>query len=152
MSRVIINTDGGSIGNPGPAAIGIVVKIQNLKSEVKNYSKFIGETTNNIAEYQAVIFGLNKLKRLIGKTKTRQTEVEIRSDSKLIVNQLNGTYKIKHRELFPLFIEIWNLKQDFKKVDFIYISRKENKPADKLVKKVLAEHKHRKKDLKNLIL
>jgi len=140
MSRVIINTDGGSIGNPGPAAIGIVVKIQNLKSKIKSYSKFIGKATNNIAEYQAVIFGLSKLKRLIGKAKARQTEVEIRSDSKLIVNQLNGTYKIKHQELFPLFIEIWNLKQDFKKVDFIYVSREENKSADKLVKKALAEH------------
>ncbi len=130
MSKTIIYTDGGARNNPGPAAIGIII-------DSKEYSKFLGEATNNEAEYQAVIFALKKVKQLIGKDKSKNAEIEVRSDSELIVSQLNGEYKIKENDLVPFFIEIWNLKQDFAKVDFVQIPREQNKKADLLVNKEL---------------
>jgi len=130
MNKIIIYADGGARNNPGPAAIGVII-------EEKEYSKFLGQTTNNEAEYQAVIFALKKVKQLIGKGKCKKTEIEIKSDSELLINQLNGQYKIKEKNLVPFFIEIWNLKQDFGEVKFSQISREENKRADLLVNREL---------------
>jgi len=130
VNKIIIFTDGGARNNPGPAAIGAIV-------EEKEYSKFIGEATNNEAEYQAVIFALKKVKQLIGKEKCEKTNIEIRSDSELLINQLNGKFKIKEKDLVPFFIEIWNLKQDFNEVKFAQIPREENKKADRLVNREL---------------
>lgn len=132
--KVIIYTDGGARGNPGPAAIGVFLKVGNIE---KKYSEAIGETTNNIAEYKAVIFALKKAKQLIGKKKADEAEIEIRADSELLCKQLNGQYKIKDADLQPLFIEVWNLKQDFKKVSFVHIPREHNKDADRLVNRAL---------------
>lgn len=132
MDKIIIYCDGGSRGNPGPAGIGIY--IPQLKKE---YSKFLGEMTNNEAEYQAAIFALKKIKHLIGGEKAEKAEIEIKMDSELIVNQLNGKYKIKEKSLVPFFIEIWNLKQDFGNVKFIHIPREENREADRMVNKEL---------------
>jgi len=129
-NKLIIYTDGGARGNPGPAAIGVVVGD-------KHYSEAIGNTTNNVAEYKAVIFGLKKAKSLLGGKKAEETEVEVRSDSELIVSQMNGKYKIKEEGLKPLFIDVWNLKQDFKSVIFKHIPREENKKADALVNRAL---------------
>ena len=126
----LIYTDGGSRGNPGPSAIGAVVG-------EKEYGESIGNTTNNVAEYSAVIFALKKAKQLLGNTKAGNTEVELRTDSQLLVNQLNGEFKIKDKGLQPLFIEIWNLKQDFKSVKFVHVMREKNKNADRLVNKAL---------------
>ena len=134
-SKFIIHTDGGSRGNPGPASIGVVIE---GTAETKKYGEYIGETTNNEAEYKAVIFALKKLKQLIGKEKAKsEAEVEIHLDSELLVSQLNGEYKIKEKRLQELFLEIWNLKQDFKKVLFKHISREDNRGADKLVNQAL---------------
>lgn len=130
MNKIIIYTDGGARENPGPAAIGVVIG-------EKEYSKFLGQATNNEAEYQAVIFSLQKIKQLIGKEKSKKTEIEIRSDSELLVSQLNGRYKIKEKDLIPFFIEIWNLKQNFAGVKFTQISREENRQADALVNREL---------------
>ncbi|MEK7634644.1 MAG: ribonuclease HI family protein [Patescibacteria group bacterium] len=132
MDKITIYCDGGSRGNPGPSALGIY--IPQLKKE---YSKFLGQATNNEAEYQSVIFALKKIKHLIGGEKAEKSEIEIKTDSELIVNQLNGEYKIKEKSLIPFFIEIWNLKQDFGKVNFIHIPREENKEADRMVNKEL---------------
>lgn len=132
MDKITIYCDGGSRGNPGPSALGIY--IPQLKKE---YSKFLGKTTNNEAEYQSAIFALKKIKHLIGGEKAEKTEIEIKTDSELIVNQLSGKYKIKEKDLIPFFIEIWNLKQDFGKVNFIHIPREENKEADRMVNKEL---------------
>lgn len=130
MSKFIIYTDGGARGNPGPAAIGAVVG-------EKEYGEAIGKTTNNVAEYKAVVFALKKAKHLLGGKRAAATEVELRTDSELLTRQLNGEYKIKNKELQPFFIEIWNLKQDFKNVKFIQIPRAKNKEADRLVNKAL---------------
>ena len=136
---ITIYCDGGSRGNPGPAAIGVVIEqeVGSLKSGAKEYSKYIGETTNNEAEYQAVIFGLKKLKHLIGGEKAEKAKVEIKIDSELVVNQLSGVYKIKEKTLIPFFIEIWNLKIDFGEIKFTHIPREENKKADWLVNREL---------------
>jgi len=130
MSKFIINTDGGSRGNPGPSAIGAVVG-------EKEYLQSIGNTTNNVAEYSAVIFALKKAKQLLTKAKAKQTNIEVRTDSELLVKQLNGEYKIKDADLQPLFIEVWNLRQDFKSVAFLHVTRDKNKKADSLVNKAL---------------
>lgn len=126
--------DGGSRGNPGPSAIGVVIK---LKDGIKEYSKYLGEATNNEAEYQAVIFGLKKVKHLIGGEKAEKAKIEILMDSELVVNQLSGIYKIKEKDLIPFFIEIWNLKIDFGNIEFRHIPREENKEADRLVNREL---------------
>lgn len=135
MRKIIIYTDGGSKGNPGPAAIGVL--FCNEKGiPFKKYSQYLGNLTNNEAEYQAIIFALKKFKLIFGKKLAKETEIEIRSDSELVINQLKGKYKILEPSLQPLFLEVWNLKLDFKKVKFKLISRKNNKEADKMVKEV----------------
>ncbi len=141
MSKLIIYTDGGSRGNPGDAAIGVVIEMENPKSphgdRVKEYGERIGKATNNIAEYSALIFALKKAKQLIGKEKAEKTDIEVRSDSELMVSQLNGKFKLKEEGLKNPFIEVWNLKQDFKSVRFRHIPREENKKADALVNRAL---------------
>ncbi len=129
-SRILVYTDGGARGNPGPAAIGVVVGN-------KKYGERIGETTNNVAEYKALVFALKKAKQLLGKTKAKQTELEIRTDSELMYMQILGKYKILEPELQQFFLEIWNLKQDFKNVQFKKIPREENKEADRMVNEAL---------------
>jgi len=136
MKRVIIYTDGGSRGNPGPAAIGAI--FCNEKGEIfKKYSEYLGEATNNEAEYQAVIFALKKFKQLFGKKLAGNTEIGLKSDSELLIKQLNGEYKILEEKIQSLFIAIWNLKIDFKNIKFKLISREKNKEADQLVNETL---------------
>lgn len=131
---LIIHTDGGSRGNPGPAGIGVVI---SLSAGEKEYFQSIGNTTNNIAEYSAVIFALKKVKQLLTKNGAKKTHIELRTDSELLVKQLNAEYKIKDADLIPLFINIWNLRQDFALVKFVHVLREKNKAADKLVNKAL---------------
>ena len=136
MQKFIVHTDGGSRNNPGPAALGVV--IANEKGEVlKKYGEYIGETTNNVAEYSAVIFALKKIKSVWGKKNAKNSSIEIFADSELLVKQLNGEYKIEHPNIQPLFLQIWNLKIDFKKVSFSSIPREKNKEADRLVNEAL---------------
>jgi len=141
MKKIIIYTDGGSRGNPGPAAIGTV--FCNERGEIlKKYSQYLGDgLTNNEAEYRAVIFALNKFKSLFGKKLAQNSELEIRSDSELLTNQLNGKYKILTPEIQSFFLTIWNLKLDFKNVKFRFISREKNKEADRLVNEALDNSK-----------
>jgi len=137
MKKIIIYTDGGSRGNPGPSAAGII--FCNEKGEVfKKYSQYLGENfSNNEAEYQAVIFALKKFKSLFGKKLASRTEIELRSDSELLVKQLRGIYRILEPKIQTLFITVWNLRFDFKKIKFTLISRERNKEADRLVNEVL---------------
>ena len=137
MKKIIIYTDGGSRGNPGPGAAGTV--FCNEKGEVfKKYSQYLGENlTNNEAEYQAAIFAFKKFKSQFGKKLALSTEIELRSDSELLIKQLQGLYKILEPKIQTLFITVWNLKLDFKKVKFNLISREKNKEADKLVNETL---------------
>lgn len=137
MKKIIIYTDGGSRGNPGKAAIGVV--FCNEKGDAfKEYAEYLGDNiTNNEAEYKAVITALKKFKAVFGKKIADTSDVELRSDSELMVKQLKGEYKILEPRIQQLFIEVWNLKTDFKKIHFTAISRDKNQKADKLVNQAL---------------
>jgi ribonuclease HI len=128
--KLIIYSDGGARGNPGPAAAGVAITDIQEKT-IARISKYLGKMTNNQAEYHALILGLQKAKALGAK------EVDCFLDSELLVRQLNHKYKIKDKDLVPLFIKIWNLTFDFKKIKFYYITRKRNKEADRLVNEAL---------------
>ena len=132
MEKIIINTDGGSRGNPGEGAIGIVISDEK-GNILKKYGERIGICTNNEAEYKALIFGLKKSKQVIGKDKIKSYEIEVRSDSELLVNQMNGKYKVQDEKIGKLFLEVWNLKVGLPKIIFIAIKRESNKLADKMV-------------------
>lgn len=137
MKKLIIFTDGGSRGNPGPAGIGVVICNEKLQP-IKKYSEFLGEVaTNNEAEYQAVIFAMEKIKALFGKKIAGSSEIEIKSDSEFAVKQLNGEYKVLEPKIQQLFLKAWNLRLDFKKVKFKAISREKNREADELVNEAL---------------
>lgn len=135
MEKYLIHTDGGSRGNPGPSAIGVVIEGDSISK--KEYGEYLGEKTNNQAEYEAVIFALKKLKQIVGSDKANQAAVEIHLDSELIAKQLNGEYKIKEKDMQGYFLELWNLRLDFGRVSFKHIPRDKNKSADKLVNQVL---------------
>ncbi|KKQ23090.1 MAG: hypothetical protein A3G45_02875 [Candidatus Staskawiczbacteria bacterium RIFCSPLOWO2_12_FULL_37_15] len=137
MKKITIYTDGGSRGNPGKAALGVVF-YNEREQIIKKYGEYLGNNlTNNDAEYSAVIFALKKFKALFGKAIAETSEVEIRSDSELMVKQLNGEYKIENEKIQKFFIEIWNLKIDFKSIKFKHIPREKNKEADRLVNEAL---------------
>ncbi|MEI6587607.1 MAG: ribonuclease HI family protein [Candidatus Moraniibacteriota bacterium] len=148
-NKIVIYTDGGSRGNPGPAGIGVWIFAQGESASGgetldKKYGECIGIATNNVAEYAALIFGLKKIKQLLGKDKTRQYEIECRLDSELVVKQLNHEYKLKEEYIQKNFIEIWNLMLDFKSVKFYHIPREENSVADALVNQALdAQYKQK---------
>lgn len=125
-NKLTIYTDGGARGNPGPAGIAYVIYDENNKLIAKN-SKLIGTATNNQAEYQALIFGLEKAKNLKGK------KISCLLDSELVVKQLTGLYKVKDKDLKPLFAKILILTNKFDLVTFKHIPREKNKLADKLV-------------------
>lgn len=130
MTKLIIYTDGGARGNPGPAGIGVA--IYNEKRElIGEYSEYLGETTNNQAEYRAVIAALKKAAELKAK------EIDFYLDSELVVRQLNREYKIKNKDLASLFLMIYNSVLAFKKVTFTHIRREENKHADMLANRAM---------------
>ncbi len=125
MTKLILNVDGASRGNPGSAAIGVTLKDEKnvLVAEI---SEKIGETTNNQAEYRAIIAGLKKAKALGAK------EVLVRSDSELMVRQVLGIYRVKKEELKPLHEEVRRLAGSFTAFQIRNIPREQNREADKL--------------------
>lgn len=133
-NKIEIFTDGGSLKNPGPSALGVVIK---YKGKIKSYKKYLGIKTNNQAEYLAAIFALQKLKQILGKKGAQNSEVIIYTDSQLLANQMSNKWKVEEDELKILFVDLHNLTLDFKKVEFIQIERTQNYLADKLVKEVL---------------
>lgn len=140
IKQITIHTDGGSRGNPGPAAIGFIIDYpdpKTLEQRRKTYGEAIGKATNNEAEYQAIIFALKKAKALVGAIRAKHTPVKIFMDSELIAQQLNGEYKIMNKNMVSLFVDVWNAKLDFQKVEFIHIPREKNQEADRLVNESL---------------
>ena len=127
--KLVLYTDGGARGNPGPAGIG--AQLLEGKKIIWEEGRFIGETTNNQAEYQALIMGLEKARDL------EAMEVECFLDSELLVKQMNREYKVKDKDLAPLFLKVWNLGVNFKKITFTHIPREQNKEADRLVNEAL---------------
>lgn len=134
---VRIYTDGGSRGNPGPSASGAVLKsLKNGKEGevIATASKYLGKTTNNQAEYTAIVIGLEKAKQLGAK------RVEMYLDSELATKQLNGRYRVKDQEIAKRFLEVKNLIHHFERVTFTHVRREKNKEADALVNEVLDRH------------
>lgn len=121
-------TDGGSRGNPGPAGIGCFLKIGN---EVKKYKEYIGETTNNQAEYKALLAGLDLA------NENGIDTLEVFLDSELIVKQVQGKYKVKNPDLKPLFAEVLKKTNNFSSISFAHVYREKNKDADKLVNEAI---------------
>lgn len=130
----IIHTDGGSRGNPGPAAIGVVIE-KNLE-EIAGYGKTIGETTNNVAEYTAVVDALTWMKE----HGQERGEINFFLDSLLVVNQLNGLFKIKDARLRTFVMVIRQLEQEVGGViTYKAVPREQNTRADFFVNKALDE-------------
>jgi len=129
-NRLKIFTDGGARGNPGPAGIGAVILDEHGKV-IKKISEYIGEATNNQAEYQALIAGLTKAKEM------GTLELEVFLDSELVVKQLSREYRVKDKDLAPLFLSVYNISLGFKKIVFKHIRREKNELADKLVNQAL---------------
>lgn len=136
MEKITIYTDGGSRGNPGLSGIGVVIVGVNGKV-LKEVSKFLGKHTNNFAEYEAVVEGLQALKKTLGKS-LKDFDIEVKLDSQLVARQLSGEYQIKEESLFPQFIKIHNMQvKDFPKIKFTYIPREKNKEADRLANEAM---------------
>lgn len=128
--HVIIYSDGGSRGNPGPSASGFVIKDMNNHLLFEG-GKYLGVTTNNQAEYQAVKLALEKALEM------GSLHVQFRMDSLLVVNQLNGIYQIKNRDLWPIHAAIKELAAQFKEISFTHVLREYNTEADAMVNKIL---------------
>lgn len=133
MQKITIYTDGGARNNPGPAGAGAVIVDEN-KKVLRETLKYLGERTNNWAEYEAVILGFEEAKKL----GLKEMEIEFKLDSQLVQQQLTGKYKIKEPTLFEQFVKIHNFQvKDFKSVTFTHISREENKDADRLANEAM---------------
>lgn len=131
---IVIYSDGGSRGNPGPSAAGYII-LDSRQEVIAEGGEYLGITTNNQAEYQGVRLGLQKAKELGYK------KVDFKLDSMLVVNQMKGYYKIKNRELWPINERIRMLMTDFDRVTFTHVNRQFNQLADGMVNKTLDAHK-----------
>ncbi|MDO8514534.1 MAG: ribonuclease HI family protein [bacterium] len=129
--KIVIYTDGGARNNPGPAGVGVVIADGPKKVELK---KYIGERTNNWAEYEAVALALTEAKKrgLAGR------EIEVRMDSELIQRQLTDEYQVKEETLWPQYMKVHNLiVAHFPNIRFVHVRREENEEADRLVNEAI---------------
>jgi ribonuclease HI len=129
--HVIAYTDGGARGNPGPAGSGVVIYDEGGHKELAAIGEYLGETTNNVAEYTAVIMALQKAKELGADT------VHIRMDSELVCRQMSGQYRVKQPHLQTLFARVHTLMQDFQKVTCEHVRREKNLRADELANQAM---------------
>lgn len=126
MKKLIVYSDGGARGNPGPAGLGVYICTPE-HVPVERRFKYLGETTNNIAEYSGALLGLERAIAL------GATEIELRADSKLVIEQLKGNYKVKNPGLKEIHTQIKALlSQSFATVTFTHVPREKNKEADRL--------------------
>ena len=130
MTRELeIYFDGACRGNPGPAAIGVVIYDEGQK--IKEVAKEIGEGTNNIAEYSALLHALNEAKQLNGK------RIKFYTDSELLAKQVTGKYKVKNEKIKLLFEQVAKLSRDFEHIEIKHVPREKNKEADFLATEIL---------------
>ena len=123
VTTATLFVDGGARGNPGPAGAGVVLEVGE---KVMRLGEYLGEATNNVAEYKALLLGLKAAADM------GLSELEIRSDSELMVRQLNGQYKVKSPALMDLYFSAIKLLSGFRKTSLKHVPREENKEADKL--------------------
>ncbi len=124
--------DGGSRGNPGPAAWGVAV-LDAAGMLVEGHGGYVGHATNNVAEYQALLEALKLA------TEREASDVEIRADSELVVRQITGVYRVRHPQLKPLYAEARRLIGGFDTFRILHVRREENREADRLVNEALDE-------------
>ncbi|NLX60622.1 MAG: ribonuclease HI family protein [Phycisphaerae bacterium] len=129
--KILIYTDGGSRGNPGPAACAAVVQSADDNQTLIEEGKFLGRATNNVAEYEGVLLGMDLARRL------GVRQIEIRSDSELLVRQLMGQYRVKNPGLKPLYDRVREGLGDFDAVEVCHVRREQNVEADRLVNETL---------------
>lgn len=131
VAKIIIYTDGGARNNPGPAGAGVVILADGKKFEIK---KYLGNQTNNWAEYEAVALALTEAKR----RGFAKREIEVRLDSQLVAEQLSNNYQVKEATLWPQYMKVHNLLvAHFPGAVFTHIPREKNKEADRLVNEAI---------------
>jgi len=128
--KLFIYIDGAARGNPGPAGIGVVIQDEKRK-RIKDYYKYLGEATNNIAEYNALIYALQEAHMLGSK------DVKVHLDSELVVKQVKGEFRVKNEKIKPLFEQAIHLINGFDKIELKHIDRSLNKEADRLANKAI---------------
>ncbi len=136
MERVTVHVDGGARGNPGPSAVAAVAS-DGAGEELAERSEYIGEATNNVAEYKAVLLGLG-LARELGATK-----VDVVNDSELVARQIEGRYKVKNAGLKPLYLEAMENLRGFAAWSVTSVRRESNERADELVNETLDREQER---------
>ena len=125
-------TDGGSRGNPGPSALGVFLETLGIR-----YGEFLGNGTNNEAEYAAILSGMKRVIEVIGTARARETHLECRMDSELAMRQLTGRYRVKNPRMKHWFDLIQGEKAHFAQVSFHHVPREKNKEADHMVNETL---------------
>lgn len=133
--KLLVYIDGGSKGNPGPAACAAVIKTADDGQTVLDRGEYLGEATNNVAEYEGLLLGL----RLAADLKAG--EIEVRSDSELLVRQLTGEYRVKNDRLKELHAEVRRRLDDFDGVQIRHVPREQNTEADRLVNETVRRHR-----------
>lgn len=135
-TRYILFSDGGSRGNPGPSSAAFVLFDNETSQVLEEDGVYLGITTNNQAEYHGLRLGIERA------IERGLLVLECRMDSMLVVNQLNGSYHIKNRELWPIFERIRSYVPQFEKITFVHIPREENQKADAMVNRLLDQHQN----------
>ena len=125
-----VNSDGGSRGNPGPGGAGIIVRDPS-DTIVARGGSFLGDVTNNVAEYEGVLWGM-RAARALGARRLR-----VRADSELVVKQMRGEYRVKNEGLKPLFMQAQALVRTFEHVEFVHVRREANAEADALANEAM---------------
>lgn len=128
---VIVYADGGSRGNPGPSGCGSVLMHGQTQEIICGLSKYLGITTNNVAEYSGLVLGLAEA------SSRGYKSVEVRMDSELVVKQMLGVYRVKNENLKPLFMQAQKLSRNFETFKIVHVRREYNKEADKLANEAM---------------
>lgn len=127
--------DGGSRGNPGPAGSGAIIRAEAGET-VATVSEYLGVTTNNVAEYTAILRALETLAAMLGSA-AKDADVQVRMDSMLVIRQMRGEWKIKHPNMKPLAARVAELARLFRSVSYEHVYREYNKDADRLANEAM---------------
>ncbi len=138
--RILLYVDGGARGNPGPAACAAVLKTPEDGQTVLDEARYLGETTNNVAEYEGLLLGLELAARL------KATDLDIRSDSELLVRQMAGQYRVKNPALKERHRRVEKALEAFEGVEIRHVPREENPEADRLLNETLNAHRRKKSE------
>ncbi|MGB4442225.1 MAG: ribonuclease HI family protein [Coriobacteriia bacterium] len=128
--RWTLNSDGGARGNPGPGGAGIILRAPDGSIAVRG-GAFLGSVTNNVAEYEALLWGL-RAARALG-----VSDLVVKADSELVVRQLRGEYRVKNEGLKPLFLQAQALRRGFDALEFVHVRRADNADADALANEAM---------------